>query len=246
MPSNQQSDAARRRSGLWTLAAYMSAIGFLGHTGYDTEDMVSLIYGTIDINSIITIFGIFIASRFVIKQIKQETIKTRYKNFEDHAFGAANNVLAYGIPEGYFVEDNYVNRYIACWRYDEHKDQNNNIVSVHINLLVQPLYKNENFEDMLYILCNENDADRWRYRIVVPKVGNSYGSISQISKTGGIANASNDFYRCIILSMKSLQLFNYDTLMTFNGDLVDTPLKEANDSLLDENVFDRPSESVET
>ena len=246
MSLEQQSDEARRRSGLRTLATYLSAIGLLGYAGYDTEDVMNLIRNQIGLDSIITLAGIYIASRFVITQIKHETIKTRYKNFEDHAFGAANNVLAFGISEGYFVENNSTNRYIASWRYDENRNQNNDTVSVHFNLLVQPLAENENFEEVLDNLCDRNELDRWRYRIVVPKVGNSYGSISQISKTGGIANASNDFYRCIILSMKSLQLFNYDTLMTFNGDLVDTPLKEANDSLLDENVFDRPSESVET
>lgn len=254
MSVNEHSNAATRKSGLWISAAYLSAIGALAFTGLDTEDAVNAVGsisfdGNMDLGtmfaSAITLFGIFIAYRSVVGQIKQEDIKIRSENIEKHVIGAANNVLAYNVPEGYFVEYNEANMYVAAWRYDAHKDIKRNVVSVHFNLLVQPFFEIEKEGEVIDSLCNREDSDRWGYRIMVSRIKGDYGSVLEIGASGGLAKMSNHFYKCVILSMKRLQLSNYNMLMEYRANLADTPLKEANDALLEENVFDRPTESVD-
>ena len=254
MSVNEHSNAATRKSGLRISAAYLSAIGALAFTGFDTEDAVNAVglisfRGNIELGSIIapalTLIGIFTASYLVIKQIKQEDTKIRSQNIEEHVSGAANNVFAFKIPEGYFIEYNEANRYIAAWRYDEHRDKKRNVVSVHFNLLVQPFLEGEKVAEVIDNLCKIDNSDRWRYRIVIPKIEGHYGPISEIDASGGFAKMSDNFYKCVILSMKRLQLSNYNMLMKYQSHLVGTPLKEANDALFKENVFTRPAERVE-
>ena len=254
MSVNEQSNGDPGKFGLCISAAYVLAVGALAFTGLDTEDVVNAVgaisfspnieLGSI-IASVITLAGISTATYFVIKQIRQENIKIRSKNIEEHVFGAANNVLAFNVPEGYFVEYNKANMYIAAWRYDEHRDVKRNVVSVQFNLLVQPFFEIEKEGEVIDSLCNMENSDRWGYRIMVSRIKGDYGSILEIGASGGLAKMSGHFYKCVILSMKRLQLSNYNMLMEYRANLADTPLKEANDALLDENVFDRPTESVE-
>ena len=254
MPVNEQSNEDPGKFGLWISAAYVLAVGALAFTGLDTEDVVNAmssisLNSNIELGAIIasgiTLIGISIATYLVVKQIKQEDIKIRSQNIEEHVFGAANNVLAFKVPEGYFIEYNETNRYIAAWRYDEHRDIKRNVVSVHFNLLVQPLLEGETVEEVLDNLCNMDNSDRWRYRIVVPIIEGHYGPISEIGAPGGFAKMSGNHYQCVILSMKRLQLSNYKMLLEYQSNLADTPLKEANDALFKENVFTRPAKSVE-
>ena len=254
MPVNEQSNEDPGKFGLWISAAYVLAVGALALTGLDTEDVVNAmssisLNSNIELGAIIasgiTLIGISIATYLVVKQIKQEDIKIRSQNIEEHVFGAANTVLAFKVPEGYFIEYNETNRYIAAWRYDEHRDIKRNVVSVHFNLLVQPLLEGEQVAEVIDNLCNMDNSDRWRYRIVVSKIEGHYGPISEIDASRGLVKMSDNFYKCVILSMKRLQLSNYSMLTKYQKLLMDTPLKEANDALFKENVFTRPAANME-
>ena len=254
MPVNEQSNEDPGKFGLWISAAYVLAVGTLAFTGLDTEDVVNAMdsisfspnieFGSI-IASAITFVGILTATYLVFTQIRQENIKIRSKNIEEHVFVAANNVLAFNVPEGYFIEYNEKNRYIAAWRYDEHRDIKRNVVSVHFNLLVQPLLQDEQVPEVIDNLCDMDNSDRWRYRIVVPVIEGHCGPISEIDASGGFAKMSGHFYKCVILSMKRLKLSNYNMLMECRTNLENTPLKEANDALFKESVFTRPAVSVD-
>ena len=255
MSVNEQSNAVTLKSGIWISAAYLLAVGALAFTGFDTEDVMNAVdsisfkgdmeFGSV-LASVITLFGIFIAYRSVVGQIKQEDIKIRSENIEKHVFGAANNVLAFKVPEGYFVEYNEANMYVAAWRYDEHRDVKRNVVSVHFNLLVHPFYDIEKEGEVIDSLCNEESSDRWGYRIMVSRIKGDYGSMLEIDASGGLAKMSAHFYKCVILSMKRLQLSNYNMLLEYQSNLADTPLKEANDALFKEDLFSRPAENVES
>lgn len=248
--------------GYYLSAGYFLFIVVLTVPGMGTSEILDLIYrkiSRIDGNGIVTLFGIFIATIYVRRQVNQANIQVRQTNeqlnkaniqlrlenrqsrqnkLESHAVAASRNICFHNIIEGYFYEAEVESaRYISAWRVDKRRNNNNNEISYHFNFLFRSLDNGMEFDHAFQYLCDVNNYNRWDYQLLIPKIGESYGSMSGISRAGGIEKMDYGEYQLILRAMKKIQLYNYEDMLKCQNNLIHSEMKFANDKLLDEGVF---------
>lgn len=228
----------------WTLLVYFSAIGGLAISGADTADMIDLFERIgLDGNGILTLVGIYVAYCLVKRQLNQVDTNNALKNFKENVYTTSEKVFCCDAEYGLIIEKNKSNRYIAAWRIDHLNFSSDTFVFYKFNFLVHVLKDIEKFEDVIEKLRRGRNSDLWSYRIMVSRINDRYGRILEMSDFGGIKDMNDHQYKCIAHAMARIQLLDHDGMNKCISDLRRCGLKEANDEILDEDVFeDRPSE----
>ena len=228
----------------WTLLVYFSAIGGLAISGADTADMIDLFERIgLDGNGILTLVGIYVAYVLVRRQLSQVDTNNALKNFKENVYTTSEKVFRCNAEYGLIIEENKSNRYIAAWRIDDMKPLSDSFIFYKFNFLVHVLKDTEKFKDVMEELREGRDSDLWSYRIIVSRINERYGRILEMSDFGGIKDMNDHQYKCIAHAMARIQLLDHDGMNKCISDLHRYGLKEANDEILDEDVFEgRPSE----
>ena len=195
------------------------------------------------IQSAITIFGIVFAMYMVSEQMDQLSRDNKRKALEEHANSASENVYYFRVKEGLIAHKSGDHNLIVSWNI-EYKDREE--------------YGVYNFHVFFKILLDSEDADEvirnrgcaenfWDFTIIIPRIGNKHGVTIQIPEKTGIWNLDSieemdDNHRVGILkALKMLQYYDHEELMKSCRDLHNCPLKDLNDEIVKDNIFDYES-----
>lgn len=211
------------------------SIIFLSMAFSDEKDII--------IQSAVTIFGIVFALYMVSEQMDQLSRDNKRRALEEHANSASENVYYFRVKEGLIAHKSGDHNLIVSWNI-EYKDREE--------------FGVYNFYVFFKILLDSEDADEvirnrgcaenfWDFIIIIPRIGTKHGVTFQIPEKTGIWNLESieemdDNHRvCILKALKILQYSDRQKLVQSCRNLHNFPLKELNDEIVKDNIFDYES-----